>query len=155
MAKLREYLARHSIAVVALLFAIGGGGAYAAATVDSGDIKDNSVKGRDIANHGVKLADLASLAGGYTTQVTNKDFEIGPDSSGELDLQCPNGGVAVGAGTDTSVTGVPFTTSSPLNEDGDFAHQGETPVGWEAQFTNEGTGYTGQVQLTLRVICFG
>lgn len=61
----------------------------------------------------------------------------------------------MGAGTDTSVAGVPFLASNPLNEDGDFAHQGETPAGWEAQFTNEGTGYTWQVQLTLRVVCFG
>lgn len=52
-------------ATLALLVATSTGGAYAAATIGSGDIKKDAVKSRHIAAGGVKTSDLAD--GGVTS----------------------------------------------------------------------------------------
>ena len=55
--KLREHLTYANVAAtLALAGVIGGGGAYAAGVIDSGDIADNAVKSRD-------LKDRAAVSG--------------------------------------------------------------------------------------------
>jgi hypothetical protein len=49
--KLREHLTYANVAAtLALAGVIGGGGAYAAGVIDSGDIVDNSIESRDLRN---------------------------------------------------------------------------------------------------------
>jgi hypothetical protein len=45
---------------VAFFIAIGGGGAYAAATIGAADIKDNAIRSRHILDQGVTTRDLAA-----------------------------------------------------------------------------------------------
>jgi hypothetical protein len=55
---MREHLRGNLVAYLALFVALGGTGAYAASKIDSGDIKDNSIKGKDIRTGQVAGSDL-------------------------------------------------------------------------------------------------
>ena len=47
--KIREHLTYANVAAtLALVGVIGGGGAYAAGVIDSGDIENNSIESRDL-----------------------------------------------------------------------------------------------------------
>lgn len=56
-----RHLRANAIAYLALFFALGGVG-YAAATVDSADVVDNSLKSKDVRNNTLALKDLSSSA---------------------------------------------------------------------------------------------
>jgi hypothetical protein len=67
-------------ATVALVLAIGGG-AYAAATIDSGDVVDNSLRSRDIRNDTLNGRDVDNES------LTARDIASLADSGGIVKLQ--------------------------------------------------------------------
>ncbi len=58
--KIRDHLTYANVmSTVALVLVIGGGGAYAAGFIDSGDIVNNSIESRDLENReAVKARDV-------------------------------------------------------------------------------------------------
>lgn len=58
MSRLRERLTFANVVSVIALFVALGGSAYAAATIDSGDIVDNSVRSRDVKDHDLRTKDF-------------------------------------------------------------------------------------------------
>ena len=57
----RPRLTYANVTATAALVLAAGGGAYAAATIDSGDVVDNSLRGRDVRNETLRARDIASL----------------------------------------------------------------------------------------------
>jgi hypothetical protein len=129
------------IACLALFVALGGVG-YAAATIDSGDIVNNSVKSKDIKNRGIATKDLsrkavAALKGqkgdkgdtgatGATgapgapgaTNVVVRQSRDGSASSGgvvQADVSCAAGEALVGGGGGAVVAANPSPASYDLD----------------------------------------
>src|SRR4051812_9276178 len=85
--KLRPRSAYDVMAAIGFFVAIAGGGAYAAATIGAGDIRDNAVRSRHIKARAVKAADLAASSVG-TKKVADgsllkKDFKAGQLPKGD------------------------------------------------------------------------
>jgi hypothetical protein len=60
--KLRAHVASNAVAYLALFVALGGS-SYAATTIGTGEIKDNSVRSRDIRNGTIRGRDTARALG--------------------------------------------------------------------------------------------
>jgi hypothetical protein len=92
---LRPRSAYDILALVAFFIAVAGGGAYAAATIGAGDIKDNAVHSNHILNGAVQKADLAanSVGSGKVNDGTllRQDFKAGTLGRGAVSLDVPVG----------------------------------------------------------------
>jgi hypothetical protein len=101
-------------ATVALLFAVGGGSAYAANTISSGDIVDGQVKTVDLGAAAVtngKLADNAVGSGKIIDgQVTAEDLGQGSVGSSEVVNDA-----LTGADIDESTLNLPATTAGTVS----------------------------------------
>ncbi len=96
--KLMAYLRRHHVALLALFVALGGT-SYAAATgsIDSREIKNNTVRSKDIRDNQVRSRDVRNFS------LLEKDFKVG---------QLPAG--PTGPRGATGPTGAPGPTSAAI-----------------------------------------
>jgi hypothetical protein len=82
MARIRSHLTYANVMVTILTFIVLGGGAYAAATIGSDDIKDNAVHSRHIQNGQVVAADLKQSKWNVVGDANGPDF-------GQVCCSCP------------------------------------------------------------------
>ena len=116
LGKLRPRSAYDVMAAIAFFIVLAGGSAYAAATIGSGNIKDNAVLSRHIKNGAVTNADLGSNSVG-TGKVINgsllkQDFKAGqlprgdPGPQGPGAISIPITHVAAGSGPIRTIDGI-------------------------------------------------
>jgi hypothetical protein len=102
LSKLRPRSAYDVMAAIAFFIAVAGGGAYAAATIGSGSIKNDAVLSRHIKDGEVKNPDLGTGSVGTVKirpgAVTPGKLSADPDPT-------PVVGPTVNCGTETSSTG--------------------------------------------------
>jgi hypothetical protein len=154
--KLRSRLTYANVMASIAVFVALGGTSYglASGSIDSREIKNNTVRSKDIRNNDIRGKDVRNgslLAGDFKPgQLPNGptgaqgprgltgaqgepgvvDFYINGSGPGGGQVFCDSGDVAVGGG---AVGSQPVVNSSPLPHDVDA-----TPVGWEAQEENPG-----------------
>ncbi len=79
-AKCLDYLRRHHIALIALFVALGGT-SYAAATgsIDSREIKNNTIRGKDVRNNSLTGRDVRGIRSGDVADASllSRDFAPG------------------------------------------------------------------------------
>jgi hypothetical protein len=86
------------MAVITFLIVAAGGSAYAAATIGSGNIKNNAVLSRHVKDREIKSPDLGanSVSTGKVTDgsLLKRDFKLGqlPDAAKSVDMQFPADG---------------------------------------------------------------
>ena len=91
MSKIKSYITRHHVGLVALLLVLTGGTAYAAtnvpkSSVGSKQVKDNSLRGKDLKDGGLTGADVADGS------VTGSDVADGGVASADLAAGSVDGG---------------------------------------------------------------
>jgi hypothetical protein len=120
------------MSTVAVVVALAGGSAWAAATIGAGDIKKNAVRSKRIKNGAVtrrKLADgavnSARLASGAVRApdlgkviVVSDTITIPNHDNGQNAAFCPQGTSRIGGGGASAIFGMPIAGSRP---DGDTA----------------------------------
>jgi hypothetical protein len=120
------------MSTIAVVVALVGGTAWAAATIGAGDIKKNAVRSKHIKNGAVtrrKLADgavnSAKLASGAVRApdlgrviVVNNTISIPDANNGQTAAFCPQGTRRIGGGGASAVFGMPIAGTRP---DGDTA----------------------------------
>lgn len=99
MATVRSHFARNVVAYLALFVALGGS-SYAAVKVGSGQIVNNSVRGKDIRNHSIKGVDVASRT------LHAKNFASGELPAGARGAQGPAGARGPSFGDGKTVSNV-------------------------------------------------
>jgi hypothetical protein len=155
-----SYIHQHHVALIALFVALGGT-SYAAATgsIDSREIKNNSVRSGDVRNNSLTSSDVknSSLqakdfkagqlpqgprgAPGATNVVTRSSTATVPAStSGTTNhfTPCAAGERATGGGYRWvlgPVSGDRVDMLYPTNANGAPSANGQTPAGWGAQYT--------------------
>jgi hypothetical protein len=129
---------RHNVvAYMALFFALGTGGAYAANTIRSSDIVDNEVYSADVRNDGLSGGGLAAQDLGpgsvRTSEVQDGSltgFDVKDGMIGQVDLA--DGTVNSAKVADNSLTGADINESTlnlPPTTTATFAGATEGPVG--------------------------
>lgn len=114
------------IATVALVFAVGGGSAYAATSIGSAQIKDNSVQSKDIKNSTIAGKDIKNRS------ITASDLSSATVSS--LKGKAGPAGIA-GAKGDTGAAGAPGAKGDKgeTGESGANVFNGGAPAGTKMQ----------------------
>jgi hypothetical protein len=80
--RLLAHMRSNVVAYVALFFALGTTGAWAAGQITSKDIKDGTIKSVDVKDHGLKVKDEVAFSG----SVTFNFGSIGSNSCQSIDL---------------------------------------------------------------------
>lgn len=117
------------IATVALVFAVGGGSAYAATSITSAQIKDNTVQGKDIKNSTIQGKDVKNRS------LTTSDLSSGTVAS----LKGKTGPAgAAGVKGDTGAPGTPGAKGDKgdkgdAGESGANVFNGGAPAGTKMQ----------------------
>jgi hypothetical protein len=155
-----------AIACLALFASIAGvaGALPGKNTVDSGDVKKNSLKGKDIKESTLKLPP-ATVASGLKISVYSQPAGVlGPNLSatetGGATATCPAGKQAIAGGglSDATSTATQLTDSRPSQGPAGTAagapvKDGESFVGWRAFWNNNDD--TGPVAPVVYVVCVG
>ena len=144
------------------MFAVRGGGAYAAATIGAGDIKKNAVRSKHIKKNAVKTPKIkngavtANKLGPVTVQRESFDVPDGVNASDTA--SCPAGQRAIGGGVHLS-TGLDdgvVTQSRPVASSSDpptaLLDDGDTFDGWQASALNRG-GEDNVFEANVWVVC--
>jgi hypothetical protein len=89
---IRAHLTYANVISTICLFLLLGGGAWAAATIGSHDIKKNAVRSRHIKNGAVKAPDLGPIS------LVVSSLEVANNSQNQANAQCPPGTRIIGGG---------------------------------------------------------
>jgi hypothetical protein len=146
------------VALLALFIALGGS-AYAfhlgKNAVKTKNIKNGAVTEAKLAQAAVTAAKLAPGAVKSPTVVAREaEKPLNDFSSAIVDTFCQPGEIATGAGgfALNTTADIQLQSLRPLRSDGGVAQPGETPGGFEANFTN-GSGGGGNTTAIGYVLC--
>ena len=156
-----------AISVIALCLAAGGT-AVAAATIDSGDVRNNSLRGVDVKNKSLTKKDFKGSVRGPrglrgprgfrgaqgpkgatgTAGATNVAIRAGTSATfstatpGAFKAECQPGERAVGGGVDVSGESDTAPTGSSIVTETFPTPKtpGATPTGWQTSVTKQGAG---------------
>lgn len=91
---LRHHLTYANVMSTIAVFVVLGGGAYAAATITGGDVKDRSLTGKDIKRNSLTGKQIAERRLGVVPRARNA-ARVGGLSPARLLLRCPTGTIAL------------------------------------------------------------
>lgn len=130
------------VAYLALFTALGGS-AYAAATIGSGEIKDNSIRSRDVRNQALTSADINERSLQSRPSVYRRSATARPAAARVVTVaRCNRGDVAISGSADGATRAIPLKGDGPL----------PTLDGWFGDFDG-GPGVTGGESPTVTVLC--
>ncbi len=138
--KLRASRPGHAtVAAYLALFVALGGSAYAAATIGSEQIIDDSVASIDIANRTLTLKDISAKALRDIRQLDvvvrhSPHITVGPNESRSTSADCRSGETAVGGGG-SATPGAVLQDSAPIA----FGGINSAPTRWTATFHRSAT----------------
>jgi hypothetical protein len=161
LGRIKQKLTYANLMATIAVFAVLGGGAYAAATIGAGDIKPNAVRAKHVkkgAVGSVELRDAAvkgvDLGKGIPRGIEYvDDVEFGGSQDMDASVECPEGKVPIGGGASgpwLGATGfVAITTNRPAIKDG----FGDDFDGWYASAIEVNGGSTQSWGLGVYAIC--
>ncbi|MDQ3728837.1 MAG: hypothetical protein M3355_04550 [Actinomycetota bacterium] len=135
------------MATGAMFFALGGAGAYAAATITGDDVVDESLTGKDIRNDSVGLGDVGFspfylVTGGFEQRVYSRG------EAGRVSAPCPRNTKVVGGG---------WSHSGP--DPRDFAVHSDdvhnVANGWQVIGKNVGGFGVPDIRVSVHALCVG
>jgi hypothetical protein len=103
------------VSTIALIIALAGGTAYAAATIGSDDVIDNSLKSVDVRDGTLKAVDVAdgSLGGADLKDASVGAADLAPGSVSGVVLRARSTGETIVTGTDEgTATSIPLTKNA-------------------------------------------
>jgi hypothetical protein len=94
MRALRRHLTYANVMSTIAVFVVLGGGAYAAATITGGDVKDRSLTGKDVKRNSLTGKQVAEARLGAVPRARNA-ARVGGRSAASLLVRCPSGTIAL------------------------------------------------------------